>query len=39
MYLGVAGAIVHASDPQDDVELAYTGRTVSWGDPTSIPQD
>ena len=39
MYLGVAGAIVHASDPQDDVELAYIGRTVSWGDPTSIPQD
>ncbi len=35
MYLGVAGAIVHASDPQDDVELAYIGRTVRWGDPTS----
>ena len=35
MYLGVAGAIVHASDPQDDVELAYIGRSVRWGDPTS----
>jgi cell wall-associated NlpC family hydrolase len=35
MYLGVAGAIVHASDPQDDVELAYVGRSVRWGDPTS----
>ena len=34
MYLGVAGAIVHASDPEDDVELAYIGRTVKWGDPT-----
>jgi cell wall-associated NlpC family hydrolase len=33
LYLGVAGAIVHASDPEDDVELAYIGRSVRWGDP------
>jgi cell wall-associated NlpC family hydrolase len=35
MYLGAAGAIVHSSDPQDDVELAYIGRAVLWGDPTA----
>jgi cell wall-associated NlpC family hydrolase len=35
MYLGIAGAIVHASDPEDDVELAYIGRSVRWGDPTA----
>ena len=34
LYLGVAGAIVHASDPEDDVELAFINRRVSWGDPT-----
>ena len=34
LYLGVAGAIVHASDPQDDVELAFVNRRVRWGDPT-----
>jgi cell wall-associated NlpC family hydrolase len=34
LYLGVAGAIVHASDPQDDVELAFVNRPVQWGDPT-----
>ena len=34
LYLGVAGAIVHASDPQDDVELAFINRRVRWGDPT-----
>ena len=35
LYLGVAGAIVHASDPQDDVELAFINRRVRWGDPTT----
>jgi cell wall-associated NlpC family hydrolase len=34
LYLGVALAIVHASDPQDDVELAFVSRRVRWGDPT-----
>ena len=34
MYLGMARAIVHASDPQDDVELSFISRTVRWGDPT-----
>ena len=34
MYLGVGWAIVHASDPQDDVELAFISRRVRWGDPT-----
>jgi cell wall-associated NlpC family hydrolase len=33
MYLGMASAIVHASDPEDDVELAYVTRDVRWGDP------
>ncbi len=34
MYLGTARAIVHASDPQDDVELSFITRRVRWGDPT-----
>ena len=34
LYLGMAGAIVHASDPQDDVELSFITRRVQWGDPT-----
>jgi cell wall-associated NlpC family hydrolase len=34
MYLGMAWAIVHASDPQDDVELSFITRSVRWGDPT-----
>jgi cell wall-associated NlpC family hydrolase len=34
LYLGVGWAIVHASDPQDDVELAFVSRRVRWGDPT-----
>jgi cell wall-associated NlpC family hydrolase len=34
LYLGRAGAIVHASDPDDDVELAFITRAVRWGDPT-----
>jgi cell wall-associated NlpC family hydrolase len=34
MYLGMADAIVHASDPQDDVELSFISRTVRWGNPT-----
>ena len=36
LYLGVAGAIVHASDPQDDVELSFVSRAVRWGDPTRL---
>jgi cell wall-associated NlpC family hydrolase len=39
LYLGAAGAIVHASDPEDDVELSYISRTVRWGDPTSVGGD
>jgi cell wall-associated NlpC family hydrolase len=34
LYLGRADAIVHASDPEDDVELAFITRPVRWGDPT-----
>jgi cell wall-associated NlpC family hydrolase len=34
MYLGMADAIVHASDPQDDVELSFISRSVLWGNPT-----
>jgi cell wall-associated NlpC family hydrolase len=36
MYLGVGRAIVHSSDPQDDVELSFlrAGRSHRWGDPT-----
>jgi cell wall-associated NlpC family hydrolase len=34
LYLGVGWAIVHASDPVDDVELAFVRRQVRWGDPT-----
>jgi len=34
MYLGVAGAIVHASDPEADIELSFVSNRVRWGDPT-----
>ena len=34
MYLGMRWAVVHASDPQDDVELSFITRSVRWGDPT-----
>ena len=36
LYLGVANAIVHASDPRDDVELSFLrdGGHFRWGDPT-----
>jgi cell wall-associated NlpC family hydrolase len=34
LYLGRAGAIVHAANPQDDVELSFISRRVRWGDPT-----
>jgi cell wall-associated NlpC family hydrolase len=33
LYLGMRSAIVHASDPEDDVELAFVSREVRWGDP------
>jgi cell wall-associated NlpC family hydrolase len=35
MYLGVDNAIVHASNPQSDVELSnLRDRSYNWGDPT-----
>jgi cell wall-associated NlpC family hydrolase len=35
MYLGVDNAIVHASNPESDVELSnLRDRSYSWGDPT-----
>jgi cell wall-associated NlpC family hydrolase len=35
MYLGVGDAIVHASNPETDVELStLRDRSYSWGDPT-----
>jgi cell wall-associated NlpC family hydrolase len=33
LYLGVAGALVHASDPERDVELNFVSQTVRWGNP------
>jgi cell wall-associated NlpC family hydrolase len=36
MYLGFGDAIVHASNPETDVELASLGdRSYSWGDPSA----
>jgi cell wall-associated NlpC family hydrolase len=38
LYLGVPGAIVHASNPQNDVELWLLGdRSVNFGDPSGLP--
>jgi len=34
LYLGVDGAIVHAVNHQDDVELDFVRRDVRFGDPT-----
>lgn len=34
MYLGVGRAIVHASNPANDVELSFVDRSVRFGDPT-----
>jgi cell wall-associated NlpC family hydrolase len=35
MYLGFGGAIVHASNPETDVELStLRDRDYSWGDPS-----
>jgi hypothetical protein len=34
MYLGVGEAIVHASNPANDVELSHVSRSVRYGDPT-----
>jgi|HigsolmetaAR201D_1030396.scaffolds.fasta_scaffold11685_2 cell wall-associated NlpC family hydrolase len=34
MYLGVDRAIVHASNPANDVELSFVTRAVRFGDPT-----
>jgi hypothetical protein len=36
MYLGFGGAIVHASNPENDVELStlHDDRSYDWGDPT-----
>jgi len=33
LYLGVDRAIVHASNPQSDVELSFQPRAVRFGDP------
>lgn len=36
MYLGTADALVHAANPERDVELAFNpDRNVEWGDPES----
>ena len=36
MYLGVHNAVVHSSNPENDVELWVIGnRSVSYGDPTA----
>jgi NlpC/P60 family len=35
MWLGVGDAIVHASNPETDVELSFTSRNVRYGRPTS----
>ena len=34
MWLGVGDAVVHASNPQTDVELSFNTRSVRYGDPT-----
>ena len=37
LYLGVPGAVVHASNPQNDVELWLLGdRSVNFGDPSGL---
>jgi cell wall-associated NlpC family hydrolase len=37
LYLGVPGTIVHASNPQNDVELWMLGdRSVNFGDPSGL---
>jgi cell wall-associated NlpC family hydrolase len=33
MWLGVGDAIVHASNPANDVELSFNSRSVRYGDP------
>ena len=33
MYLGIGDAIVHAANPDTDVELSMTSRSVRYGDP------
>ena len=36
MYLGVGDAIVHASNPETDVELStLRDQSYSWGDPSA----
>lgn len=38
LYLGVPGAIVHASNPQNDVELwLLSDHSVNFGDPSGLP--
>ena len=38
LYLGVEGTIVHASNPENDVELWLLGdRSVNFGDPSGLP--
>lgn len=37
LYLGVSGAVVHASNPEHDVELwLLSDRSVNWGDPSGL---
>jgi hypothetical protein len=37
LYLGVPGTIVHASNPESDVELWLLGdRSVNFGDPSGL---
>ena len=33
LWLGVGDAIVHASNPENDVELSFNSRSVRYGDP------
>lgn len=33
MWLGVGDAVVHASNPENDVELSFNSRSVRYGDP------
>ena len=36
MWLGVGEAIVHASNPENDVELSFDTRSVRYGDPHGL---
>ena len=36
LWLGVGDAIVHASNPENDVELSFNSRSVRYGDPHGL---